>query len=223
MRERIIALVGPDDGRKVEMGTFHAVCARILRRDGAAIGLDPRFVIYDTDDQLTLMKQVFRDLDMPLQGGPIRPRGVLEALVAGQERPGGRGGARRGGHDPLPGGGREARRGLRAAPPRGRRPRLRRPARRDRPAPRDAARGAGPLPGPLALPPRRRVPGHEPRPVPDRPRARRRAPQPVRGGRRRPVDLRLARARTSATSSTSSATSPARPWSSWSATTGARS
>ena len=80
MRERIVALIGPDDGRRVEMGTFHAVCARILRRDGAALGLDPRFVIYDTDDQLTLMKQVFRDFDIPLQGGPIRPRGVLEAL-----------------------------------------------------------------------------------------------------------------------------------------------
>jgi DNA helicase-2/ATP-dependent DNA helicase PcrA len=80
MRERIVALVGPDDGRKVEMGTFHAVCARMLRRDGAAIGLDPRFVIYDMDDQLTLMKQVFREFDVPLQGGPIRPRGVLEAL-----------------------------------------------------------------------------------------------------------------------------------------------
>jgi DNA helicase-2/ATP-dependent DNA helicase PcrA len=80
MRERIVALVGSDDGRKVEMGTFHAICARILRRDGAVMGLDPRFVIYDTDDQLTLMKQVFRELDVPLQGGPIRPRGVLEAL-----------------------------------------------------------------------------------------------------------------------------------------------
>ncbi len=80
MRERIIALVGPEDGRKVEMGTFHAICARILRRDGAEIGLSPRFVIYDADDQLTLMKQVFREEDVPLQGGPIRPRTVLEAL-----------------------------------------------------------------------------------------------------------------------------------------------
>ena len=62
------------------MGTFHAICARILRRDGRAIGLEPRFVIYDTDDQLTLMKQVFRDADLPLQGGTIRPRSVLEAL-----------------------------------------------------------------------------------------------------------------------------------------------
>ncbi|HYN47364.1 MAG TPA: UvrD-helicase domain-containing protein [Candidatus Nanopelagicales bacterium] len=80
MRERIIALVGPDDGRKVEMGTFHALCARILRRDGAAIGLSPRFVIYDTDDQQSLMKQAFRDLDLPIQGGALRPRSVLEAI-----------------------------------------------------------------------------------------------------------------------------------------------
>jgi DNA helicase-2/ATP-dependent DNA helicase PcrA len=80
MRERITALVGADDGRKVEMGTFHALCARILRRDGAAIGLSPRFVIYDTDDQQSLMKQAFRDLDLPIQGGALRPRSVLEAI-----------------------------------------------------------------------------------------------------------------------------------------------
>ncbi len=80
MRERIIALVGADDGRKVEMGTFHALCARILRRDGAAIGISPRFVIYDTDDQQSLMKQVFRELDLPVQGGVLRPRTVLEAI-----------------------------------------------------------------------------------------------------------------------------------------------
>ena len=62
------------------MGTFHALCARILRRDGPAIELSPRFVIYDTDDQQTLMKQAFRDLDLPIQGGLIRPRSVLEAI-----------------------------------------------------------------------------------------------------------------------------------------------
>ena len=59
MRRRVAELVGP---QPVEMGTFHALCARILRRDGAAIGLSPRFVIYDTDDQQSLMKQAFRDL-----------------------------------------------------------------------------------------------------------------------------------------------------------------
>jgi DNA helicase-2/ATP-dependent DNA helicase PcrA len=79
MRERVVSLVGADVGRRVEMGTFHAVCARLLRRDGAAMGLSPRFVIYDADDQQRLMKQVFRDLDLPVTG-PLRPRAVLEAI-----------------------------------------------------------------------------------------------------------------------------------------------
>ncbi|MHB8893433.1 MAG: UvrD-helicase domain-containing protein, partial [Candidatus Limnocylindrales bacterium] len=48
LRERITALTG-EHGKEVEAGTFHALCARVLRRDGEAIGLDRRFVIYDTD------------------------------------------------------------------------------------------------------------------------------------------------------------------------------
>jgi DNA helicase-2/ATP-dependent DNA helicase PcrA len=78
MRERILALVG-DEGRDVAMGTFHALCARVLRRDGAAIGIDTRFAIYDTDDQTGIMKQVLRDLE--LQGtGELRPSAVLSAI-----------------------------------------------------------------------------------------------------------------------------------------------
>ncbi len=78
MRERILALVG-DEGRQVAMGTFHALCARVLRRDGAAIGIDPRFAIYDTDDQTGIVKQILRDLE--LQGtGELRPAAVLSAV-----------------------------------------------------------------------------------------------------------------------------------------------
>ena len=78
MRERILALVG-DEGSKVAMGTFHALCARVLRRDGAAIGIDPRFAIYDTDDQTGIVKQVLRDLE--LQGtGELRPAAVLSTI-----------------------------------------------------------------------------------------------------------------------------------------------
>ncbi len=78
MRERILALVG-DEGSKVAMGTFHALCARVLRRDGAAIGIDPRFAIYDTDDQTGIVKTVLRDLE--LQGtGELRPAAVLSAI-----------------------------------------------------------------------------------------------------------------------------------------------
>ena len=78
MRERILALVG-DAGRDVAMGTFHALCARILRREGAAIGIDPRFTIYDADDQNALMKQVLRDLDVA-GTGETRPSAMLSVV-----------------------------------------------------------------------------------------------------------------------------------------------
>ena len=77
LRERIIGLVG-EPGRDVQAGTFHAICARVLRRDGAAIGINPRFVIYDTDDQTTLMKQILQgrghagDGRVPAVGDPRR-------------------------------------------------------------------------------------------------------------------------------------------------------
>jgi DNA helicase-2/ATP-dependent DNA helicase PcrA len=78
MRERILALVG-EGGREVAMGTFHSLCARVLRRDGAAIGIDPRFAIYDTDDQVGLLKQVLRDMDVPATG-ELRASAVLGAI-----------------------------------------------------------------------------------------------------------------------------------------------
>jgi DNA helicase-2/ATP-dependent DNA helicase PcrA len=78
MRERILALVG-EAGRDVAMGTFHSLCARVLRRDGAAIGIDPRFVIYDADDQTGVVKRVLRDMDV--QGsGELRPSAVLSTI-----------------------------------------------------------------------------------------------------------------------------------------------
>ena len=57
LRERIIALVG-EPGRDVQAGTFHSLCARVLRRHGEAIGISKRFVVYDTDDQQALMKTI---------------------------------------------------------------------------------------------------------------------------------------------------------------------
>jgi DNA helicase-2/ATP-dependent DNA helicase PcrA len=63
MRERVEQLVGAPVARAVWMGTFHAICSRMLRRSGAPLGLDPRFLIYDTDDQRQLMREVIRDQD----------------------------------------------------------------------------------------------------------------------------------------------------------------
>ncbi len=57
MRERVGAILGrPAEG--LWLGTFHALCARILRRHAALVGLTPAFTILDTDDQMRLLKQV---------------------------------------------------------------------------------------------------------------------------------------------------------------------
>jgi DNA helicase-2/ATP-dependent DNA helicase PcrA len=79
LRARITGLVGEEAGREVAMGTFHALCARVLRRDGAAIGIDPHFVVYDTDDQQALMKQILREDDLPITG-EYKPSAILGAI-----------------------------------------------------------------------------------------------------------------------------------------------
>jgi DNA helicase II / ATP-dependent DNA helicase PcrA len=61
MRQRVESLVGQRAGR-LWVSTFHALCARLLRREGQAIGLPRDFVIYDSSDQLSAVKQVMRDL-----------------------------------------------------------------------------------------------------------------------------------------------------------------
>jgi DNA helicase-2/ATP-dependent DNA helicase PcrA len=78
LRDRIISLIG-EPGRDVQAGTFHALNARVLRQDGEAIGISRRFVIYDTDDQQALMKQILREEDLPLTG-EFRPSAVLGAI-----------------------------------------------------------------------------------------------------------------------------------------------
>ncbi|HEX9190029.1 MAG TPA: UvrD-helicase domain-containing protein, partial [Vicinamibacteria bacterium] len=78
LRERIVRLVG-DRGREVEAGTFHSLCARVLRRDGEPIGIDRRFLIYDTDDQNALMKQILREEGLDAKG-ETRPQSILGAI-----------------------------------------------------------------------------------------------------------------------------------------------
>ena len=138
LRERIISLVG-EPGRDVQAGTFHSLCARVLRRDGEAIGIDRRFVVYDTDDQQALMKQILREEDLPLTG-EFRPSAVLGAISrAKNEMLDATFLARERGEPPRADD-RPARAALRGAPPAGRRPRLRRPPPRGRPAVRRGAR-----------------------------------------------------------------------------------
>jgi DNA helicase-2/ATP-dependent DNA helicase PcrA len=75
MRERIAGLIGEEAAREATIGTFHAICARILRRDGDKIGLTRSFTIYDRADQVALAKQVLRALD--LDEKRFAPAGML--------------------------------------------------------------------------------------------------------------------------------------------------
>ncbi len=62
MRERLAQLLDQPNTRGFMpwMGTFHGICVRLLRQDGAAIGIQPNFVIYDEDDRQGLIKQALK-------------------------------------------------------------------------------------------------------------------------------------------------------------------
>ena len=80
MESRLHQLVGEAALHNLTLGTFHAICARILRRDGKAIGIDPHFVIYDEDDQLSVIKQSIKDIGLdPKQ---YTPRAVASAITS---------------------------------------------------------------------------------------------------------------------------------------------
>ena len=63
MEARLGRLLG-DAGKGIWLGTFHANCARILRREEAYLPFQSNFVIFDSDDQLTLVKRAIRDLKL---------------------------------------------------------------------------------------------------------------------------------------------------------------
>jgi len=64
MKERVIQLVGDQEGRNVWMGTFHAIFARILRVEGHHLGYPSNFTIYDTDDTKQLMRNILKELNL---------------------------------------------------------------------------------------------------------------------------------------------------------------
>jgi len=62
MIQRVNAIPAPTDG--IVMGTFHSVCARILRREAEHIPIESNFVIFDSDDQERIVKNVIRELNV---------------------------------------------------------------------------------------------------------------------------------------------------------------
>ena len=77
MKERIGKLIG-EEGNFVWVMTFHSSCVRFLRRFIDRIGFDNSFTIYDSDDQRTLMKKIFKEYD--INSKVYKERAVLNAI-----------------------------------------------------------------------------------------------------------------------------------------------
>lgn len=64
MKERIGRLVGEEQARYLQMGTFHSVFARILRAEADKIGYDRNFTIYDQSDSRSLVKTIIKEMQL---------------------------------------------------------------------------------------------------------------------------------------------------------------
>ena len=80
MRDRIAQLVGASKTADLMIGTFHSICARLLRREAARAGLDRDFSIYDADDQLSVVKAALADLK--LDEKKYKPASIHAAISA---------------------------------------------------------------------------------------------------------------------------------------------
>ena len=83
MRERVAALLGSDCSR-MWVSTFHSLCARLLRREAPAIGLSRDFVIYDSADQLSVVKQGLKALH--IDDTYVQPRAALSRISHAKNR-----------------------------------------------------------------------------------------------------------------------------------------
>ncbi len=83
MRERVSAILGrPAEG--LWLGTFHSLCARMLRRHAELAGLSPAFTILDTDDQMRLLKQVMEAAGVDPKRWPAP--GLMAAIQRWKDR-----------------------------------------------------------------------------------------------------------------------------------------
>src|SRR5262245_41030484 len=83
MRARVETLLGADCSG-MWVSTFHSLCARLLRREAPAIGLSRDFVIYDSSDQLTVVKQALKELR--IDDSFVQPRAALSRISHAKNR-----------------------------------------------------------------------------------------------------------------------------------------
>src|SRR6187397_2630659 len=83
MRERVESLLG-EEANGVWLSTFHSLCARLLRREAPHIGLSRDFVIYDSSDQVSVVKQASRELG--IDDKLVPPRQALSRISQAKNR-----------------------------------------------------------------------------------------------------------------------------------------
>jgi DNA helicase-2/ATP-dependent DNA helicase PcrA len=83
MRARVESLLGADC-TGIWLSTFHALCARLLRREAGAIGLPRDFVIYDSADQLAVVKAALKELH--IEDNFVQPRAALSRISHAKNR-----------------------------------------------------------------------------------------------------------------------------------------
>ena len=80
MKERISSLVGQESARYLWMGTFHSICAKMLRQEAGSLGFSRHFSIYDTADMKSLLKTICKE--MQLDDKIYKPAAVLSKISA---------------------------------------------------------------------------------------------------------------------------------------------
>jgi DNA helicase II / ATP-dependent DNA helicase PcrA len=73
MENRVVSILG-EGARGLTLGTFHSICARILRREAQSLPFGSNFVIFDSDDQINLVKLAVKDLN--IDDKSYRPAGL---------------------------------------------------------------------------------------------------------------------------------------------------
>jgi len=80
MRDRLTRIAGTEKTGDVMLGTFHSICARILRREAQHAGLDRNFTIYDSDDQTNVVKAALAELNIDEK--KYKPSSIHSAISA---------------------------------------------------------------------------------------------------------------------------------------------
>ena len=75
MQNRVVKMLGPGIGGLPWLGTFHSICAKLLRKHAKAVGLNSNFTIIDTDDQVRLIKNICKSENIDIK--KLSPKVIL--------------------------------------------------------------------------------------------------------------------------------------------------